>query len=108
MTVFDYVAFGAMGIVFCFIVFLVIFLGDLPGKIGRERKHPQLTALTALSWFGLLFTGGLLWIVAMVWALYDYSSSVDVGAATELRAEIEGLRARLEALEGSAEAEEAS
>ena len=109
MTAFDYTAFAAMAVVFAFGVWLVIFLGDLPGKIAKERKHAQVTAVQALSWFGLLFTGGILWIFAIVWAFYDYSASVESTAAAELKAEIESLRERLEAIESNAaEVERAS
>lgn len=99
MTVFDFVAFGAMAIVFVAVVYLVILLGDLPANIAKQRNHPQVAAIRAMSWFGLLFTGGIVWILAIVWAYYDRSASVDSSAAAELRAEIEDLRERLAALE---------
>ena len=59
MTVFDYVAFFAMAVVFGAVVYIVIWLGDMPGKIARSNKHPQPKAVTAMGWFGLLFTGGV-------------------------------------------------
>lgn len=99
MTAFDFVAFGAMAVVFCAGIFLVIWLGDMPGTIAKKRNHPQVTAVQALSWFGLLFTGGIGWIVAMVWAFYDYSASAETSAIAELKAEIESLRERLGELE---------
>ena len=99
MSAFDYVAFGAMGVVFCAGIFLVIWLGDMPGTIAKKRNHPQVTAVQAMAWFGLLFTGGIGWIVAMVWAFYDYSASAETSSTTELAAEIESLRERLEKLE---------
>ena len=106
MTVFDYTAFAAMAIVFVFVVWLVIFLGDLPGKIARDREHPQVTAVQVMSWFGLLFTGGIVWIFAMIWAFYDYSASVETAAAAELKEEIQSLRERLEAIESTQAPEE--
>ncbi len=75
MTIFDYVAFFAMAVVFCAIIYLIIFLGDLPAKIARERNHPQVAAVQALSWLGLLFTGGVVYIVAFAWAYFDYGSA---------------------------------
>ena len=47
---------------------LLWLLGSLPGKIARSRNHPQAEAITVCGWLGLLLTGGLLWVVAMVWA----------------------------------------
>ena len=74
MTVFDYTAFGAMAIVFVAMIWLVIYVGDLPANVAKERNHPQVAAIRAMAWFGLLFTGGVVWILAIVWAYYDYSA----------------------------------
>ncbi len=90
MTVADYVAFFAMGVVFCGLIYLVIWLGDLPAKVARERNHPQVAAVQAMAWLGLLFTGGVVYILALVWAYYDYSNSSAVTNPTN--AEIEALR----------------
>ncbi len=98
MQIADYVAFFAMGVVFCGLIYLVIWLGDLPGKIARERNHPQVAAVTALSWLGLLFTGGIVYIAAFVWAFYDYSAGRSNSHGTG-EDQIEALRARIEALE---------
>ena len=73
MTVFDYVAFAAMAIVFVAMIWLLIYVGDLPANVAKERNHPQVAAIRAMAWFGLLFTGGVVWILAIVWAYYDYS-----------------------------------
>ena len=51
MTAFDYVAFFAMTVVFCAFIFLVIWLGDMPAKIAREKNHPQVA--TSMPWPGL-------------------------------------------------------
>jgi hypothetical protein len=41
----------------------------LPGWLARKRCHPQAEAVT---WCGVLglFTGGIAWVVALVWALW--------------------------------------
>ena len=104
MTAFDYVAFGAMAVVAVFLVWLIIWLGDLPAAVAEERGHKQVAAVRALSWFGLLFTGGVLWIFAMTWAYYDYAPSSVVGAAkTDPDAQLAELTARVEALEAGRE-----
>lgn len=108
MTVYDYVAFSAMAIVFVAIIWLVIFLGDLPANIAKERGHSQVAAVRAMSWFGLLFTGGILWILAIVWSYFDSSHVIKklsqtgtggIETSDDLRAEVERLNARLEKLE---------
>ena len=48
------------------VVFVVIVLGGLPGKIARERNHPQAEAITVCGWLGLLLF--VFWIIALVWA----------------------------------------
>ena len=45
----------------------VLLLGYLPGKIARERTHPQADAVSICGWLGIL-TGGLLLPVAYIWA----------------------------------------
>ena len=100
MTAFDYIAFLAMAVVFCGLVYLVIALGDLPGKIAKERNHPQVAAITAMAWLGLLFTGGVVYIIAFVWAYYDYTHAIP-SAASESQEEIKELRSRIAAIEKS-------
>jgi len=41
-------------------IWLVVLLGNLPGSIAREAGHPQVEAITVLSWVGLL-TLGVAW-----------------------------------------------
>ena len=48
-------------------IWLVVLLGNLPGNIAREAGHPQVEAITVLSWVGLL-TLGVAWFAALVWA----------------------------------------
>ncbi len=46
---------------------LVIWLAMLPGKIARERNHPQADAIRVGGWLGIP-TGGLVWVPVMIWA----------------------------------------
>ena len=48
------------------LVYVVIVLGGLPGKIARERNHPQAEAINVCGWVGLLT--GVFWMIALVWA----------------------------------------
>lgn len=42
-------------------------LGMYPGKIARERKHPQAEAISVCGWWGAI-TMGILSPLAFVWA----------------------------------------
>ena len=42
-------------------------LGAYPGKIARERKHPQADAIAVCGWWGAI-TLGILTPVAFIWA----------------------------------------
>ena len=44
-----------------------LLLGMYPGKIARERGHPQAEALAVCGWWGVI-TLGLLLPVAWIWA----------------------------------------
>ena len=39
---------------------IIVFLGQLPGRIARQRAHPQAAAINVADWLGLA-TLGLLW-----------------------------------------------
>ena len=45
-----------------------IILAMLPGKIARQRAHPQAEAINVAGWLGALAMG-VFWPLALVWAL---------------------------------------
>lgn len=49
----------------------VLLLGYMPGRIAKQRAHPQAEAVGVCGWMGLL-TGGLLLPVAYVWAYWRF------------------------------------
>ena len=49
------------------IVGIWIVLGMMPGKIARQRNHPQADAINVCGWWGVI-TMGLLLPVAWIWA----------------------------------------
>ena len=62
--------------VFAWVVLIVILvaalvvwfvLAMLPGRIARQRGHPQADAISICGWLGAL-AFGIFWPVAMVWA----------------------------------------
>jgi len=64
----DIFALVVIALLISFGIWLVVFLGNLPGDIARKRDHPQAEAIAALSWIGLIT--GIGWFIAMVWAYY--------------------------------------
>ena len=65
--VLDIFALIVMAVLIVVVIWLVVLLGPLPGKIARERGHPQADAIFVLGWIGLI-TLGVAWLVALVWA----------------------------------------
>lgn len=45
----------------------IYFFGGLPGRIARQRQHPQADAITLCGWIGV-FLVGIGWLVALIWA----------------------------------------
>ena len=67
MDVFDVMAFVVFAVLLIAAVFIIVSLGQLPGRIAAQRGHPQAAAVNVASWLGLA-TLGLLWPLALVWA----------------------------------------
>ena len=65
---FDYVAFAIFGVLLVAGLVAVVTIGQLPGQIAKKRGHPQAAAITASGWLGVA-TGGLVWPIALIWAL---------------------------------------
>jgi len=94
-----------MGLLCLFTAVFVVWLGSLPARIARRRHHPQVDAINAMSWLGLLLTGGVGWGLALVWALIRYDSGLQKASNTEAAEdagtktrELESRIARLEQL----------
>ena len=51
------------------IVAVFFVLAMLPGKIAKERNHPQHEAVNVAGWLGALALG-VFWPLALVWAFY--------------------------------------
>lgn len=56
-----------MGVLIAVTIWLIVLLGSMPGKIAKQRGHPQADAIRILGWVGV-FTLGIAWFVALVWA----------------------------------------
>ena len=85
--------------VFALIILLVLvisvlalwaMLGMLPGKIARDRNHPQAEAISVCGWWGAI-TLGILSPLAFIWAFTNPNHSLtgrplepaNQGSATE-------------------------
>lgn len=49
------------------VIVIFVFLGMWPGKVAKERNHPQVEAITIGSWVALI-AGGILWPIILIWA----------------------------------------
>ena len=56
-----------MAVIVAAVIWLVVLLGPLPGKIARDRGHLQADAIYVLGWIGIV-TLGVPWLIALVWA----------------------------------------
>jgi type VI protein secretion system component VasK len=65
--VLDILALFVMIVLIVVILVLAVWIGGAPGKIARQRNHPQAEAISVCGWIGLI-TLGPAWIVAIVWA----------------------------------------
>ncbi len=87
--VLDIFALIVIALLLGFTIWLVVFLGNIPGEIARKNNHPQAQAITALSWIGLI-TMGIGWFVALVWAYYKPQT-----ADPDLQEQINDLKNKL-------------
>lgn len=90
----DYFALFVLLVLCGAIIWVFVVLGRMPGRMARDAGHPQAEAINLLGWIGLL-TGGLGWLVALVW-------SKTVPGGNQGRVD-ESLVARVEVLEARAE-----
>ena len=67
MTGLDLFALFVLLILFSTAIAAWVILGMLPGRIARDRNHPQSEAINICGWIGAL-TMGILSPIAYVWA----------------------------------------
>ncbi|MDC0936689.1 DUF3302 domain-containing protein [Pirellulales bacterium] len=63
----DYLALAVLLILVAAAVVIWVMLGIMPGRIARDRNHPQADAIRVCGWWGVL-TMGLLLPLAYIWA----------------------------------------
>ena len=60
-----------------------VIVGMLPGRIARQRNHPQAEAISVCGWWGVL-TLGILCPLAFIWA---YTNPISTAADPSKSAE---------------------
>lgn len=86
-------------IVLLVVLAVVVFvaLAQWPGRVARERSHPQAEAIAVLSWGGLLLTVGIGWLLSLVWA-YARPPAFGSAEASALQERIGKLESELASL----------
>ena len=96
----DIFALIVLFILIAFGIALVVVLGPLPGKIAKQRNHPQADAIQVMGWIGLI-TLGLLWLIALIWA---YTKPSQSGSAdSQLAKRVSSLENQLQQLTAGGE-----
>ena len=67
MTALDIFALVVLIVLAAAVIAIWAILGMMPGRIARERGHPQAEAINVCGWWGVI-TMGLLLPVAWIWA----------------------------------------
>ena len=81
------------------VLVIAALIGAAPGRIARERNHPQAEAINVCGWLGLV-TLGVPWIVAMIWA---YAKPLPRTSDGDLAQRIDALEEEIRRLRGAAE-----
>jgi hypothetical protein len=71
----DIFALFVLLVIICAAIWLLILIGNYPGKYAQQVDHPQVDAINCLAWVGL-FTLGILWLAALVWSRVTYPETV--------------------------------
>ncbi len=67
MTALDIFALIVLIVLAAAVIAIWAILGMMPGRIARERNHPQAEAINVCGWWGVI-TMGLLLPLAWIWA----------------------------------------
>ena len=86
MTGLDVLTLAIILAVVASVVFFAMLLAGLPGKIARQRRHPQADAISVAGWLSLLSLF-ILWPVALIWA---YSGPLNVHVSEQPEATTSG------------------
>ena len=103
MTGIDIFSWVVLLVIIASVVVVFVVLGMLPGKIARQRQHPQAQAIQVASWLALIF-GFAAWPFVLVWAyLRPVARPLDQPEDEAVRQRIASLEARIAELESAEE-----
>ena len=101
MSVLDIIALLLLVMITLLIGVLFWYLGGLPGRVAKERHHPNEQAVAVGGWATLIL-GGIGWPFVLMWAYasLQHSDSEERSASQseELRKEINSLHTQIESL----------
>jgi NADH:ubiquinone oxidoreductase subunit 6 (subunit J) len=69
VSVLDIFAWVVLVVLIGTVIAIFVFLAMLPGRIARQRSHPQSEAVNVAGWLGAIALGAF-WPLALVWAFY--------------------------------------
>ena len=110
----EYIALGLLLVMSTFVVYLVIYIHDIPYEIAKKRDHPHQDAIHIAGWVSLFLLHTiwpLLWIWAYLYKPGEKFLQMEVtGAGSEeqkkrigqLEEQVRGLSAALDGLMASA------
>lgn len=100
----DVIALVMMIVVVTFLIYLVIYIHDIPYEIAKKRNHPHRDAIHIAGWVSL-FLLHVIWPFLWIWA-YLYTpgegwgmETIEIKDSPERDKEIDELRERLSTLE---------
>jgi hypothetical protein len=64
----EWVALGLLIGMGVFLIYLLIFIHDIPYQVAKKRGHPQKDAILAGCWLSLLMLHAM-WPILFIWAL---------------------------------------
>lgn len=71
MSGLDIFAWIVLVVLIATVITIFVFLAMLPGRIAKQRNHPQQEAVNVAGWLGAIAMG-FFWPLALVWAFYVY------------------------------------
>ena len=69
MSGLDIFAWVVLIVLICTVIAIFVFLAMLPGRIAKQRNHPQCEAVNVAGWLGAIALG-VFWPLALIWAFY--------------------------------------
>lgn len=97
MTGLDIFALVILLVLFIVVIAIWVILAMLPGKIAKNRNHPQAEAINIAGWLGALL-GGLFWPIVLVWAFIKPRTNAAETPAPNSE-ELKSLKNRISSLE---------